>query len=277
MRRAAPDAPVRRAAALCAIFLLACVVGAGVANGSGGAGKTGFAAAAAQNVRLRVRLSPERLGAGTTIEFSTEISAPGRRVPSPLAGLDLRYPAKIGLLTSGLGRANCSAATLETLGERGCPANSLMGFGSALIEIQVGQEVVREAGLISIWNGPVSNEQLQLLFYARAVTPANEQLVFGGLLGEAGPPFGGSLNTEIPPIPWNPEAPPASIARFTVRIGPMNVTYYRRAGGRQIPYHPEGLRLPHLCPRGGFPFAAVFKFIDGTSAASRTSVPCPRR
>jgi hypothetical protein len=269
-RRTAPYAPVRRAAALCAVCLLACMAGAG------GTGTTGFSAAAAQSVQLRVRLSPERLGAGTTIEFSTGISAPGRRVPSPLTELDLRYPAKIGLLTSGLGRANCSAATLEAIGERGCPANALMGFGSALVEIQANQEVVKETGLISIWNGPVSNEQLQLLFYARAITPASEQLVFGGLLGEAGPPFGGSLNTAIPPIPWNPEAPPASIARFEVRIGPRNVTYYRRAGGREIAYHPEGLRLPHLCPRGGFPFAAVFTFMDGTSTTARTSVPCPR-
>jgi hypothetical protein len=275
---------MRRAAALCAISLLACMVGAGRAGGTGFSGTAAAVAtdlprapAAAQNVRLRVRLSPERLGAGTTIEFSTAISAPGGHVPSPLTGLDLRYPAKIGLLTSGLGRANCSTATLETLGERGCPANALMGFGSALLEIQADHVVVKEAGLISIWNGPVFDEQLQLLFYARAVTPANEQLVFGGLLGEADPPFGGSLNTAIPPIPWNPEAPPASISRFTVRIGPKNIVYYRRGGGREIPYHPEGLRLPHLCPRGGFPFAAVFTFMDGTSATTRTSVPCPRR
>jgi hypothetical protein len=249
-----------------AVCLLACIATGPVGTAS-----------AAQSVKLGVRLTPEHLGAGTTIEFSTRISATDRRVPSPLTGLALRYPAKIGLFQSGLGRANCSAATLEALGEGGCPANALMGFGGALIEIQAGREVVKEAGAISIWNGPVVNEQLQLLFYARAVTPASEQLVFAGLLEEAAPPFGGSLNTAIPPIPWNPEAPPASIARFTVRIGGKNVVYYRRSGGREIPYRPEGLRLPHRCPRGGFPFAAVFTFMDGTSAAARTSVPCPRR
>jgi hypothetical protein len=253
-----------------AICLLACIAGAA------GHGLTGTASAA-QRVQLGVRLTPERLGAGTTIEFSTRISATDRRVPSPLAGLALRYPAKMGLLTSGLGRANCSAQILETLGEGGCPANALMGFGGALVEIQAGKEVVKEAGRISIWNGPVLNEELQLLFYARAVTPASEQLIFAGLLEEAAAPFGGSLNTTIPPIPWNPEAPPASIARFDVRIGGKKVVYYRHSGGREIPYRPEGLRLPHLCPRGGFPFAAVFTFMDGTSAAARTSVPCPRR
>lgn len=232
-------------------------------------------ASAAQRVKFGVHLSPERLGKGTTIEFSIQISAPGKLVPSPLSELDFRYPAKIGLVTSGLGRASCTATMLEELGRGGCPANALMGFGSALIEIQVGREVVHEAGVMSIWMGPVSGEQLQLLFYATAVAPASEQLIFPGLLAESGPPFGGSLNTRIPPIPWNPEAPPASIARFTARIGPQDVTYYRRTGGREIPYQPEGLRLPHFCPRGGFPFAGSFKFMDGTSTTAQVSVPCP--
>jgi hypothetical protein len=259
----------RRVAVLFGICVLACTAGAGASAWSG-------TASAAQTVKLGVRLTPERLGAGTTIEFSIQISASGKLVPSPLSELDFRYPAKIGLLTSGLGRASCTAAVLETLGKGGCPANALMGFGSALIEIQAGHEVVHEAGALSIWMGPVSSDELQLLFYASAVTPASEQLVFGGLLKEANPPFGGSLDTQIPPIPWNPEAPPASIARFTARIGPRDVTYYRRAGARKIPYRPEGLRLPHSCPHGGFPFAGTFTFMDGTTTTTRTSVPCPR-
>jgi hypothetical protein len=261
---------MRRVAVLLGACVLACTAGAG------GLGSIGTASAA-QRVKLGVRLSPERLGKGTTIEFSIQISAPGKLVPSPLSELDFRYPAKIGLLTSGLGRASCTATVLESVGRGGCPANALMGFGNALVEIQVGREVVHEAGVMSIWMGPVSGEELQLLFYANAVTPASEQLVFPGLLEEASLPFGGSLNTHIPPIPWNPEAPPASIARFTARIGPQNVTYYRRTGAREIPYRPEGLRLPHSCPRGGFPFAGTFAFMDGTTTTARTSVPCPRR
>ncbi len=268
--RAALGARRRRTAALLGICALVACTG-----GAGGLGLSGTAAAA-QRVKFAVRLSPERLGRGTTIEFSVQISAPGRLVPSPLRELDFRYPQKIGLLQSGLGRANCTVATLETLGKGGCPANALMGFGSALVEIQVGREVVHETGAMSIWMGPVLDEEFQLLFYANAVTPASEYLVFPGLLEEAGPPFGGTLATKIPSIPWNPEAPPASIARFDARIGPQEVTYYRRAGAREIPYRPEGLRLPHVCPRGGFPFAGTFTFMDGTSATAQTSVPCPR-
>jgi hypothetical protein len=264
---------VRRLAVKIGICLLACTAGAA---GTAGGARFISTASAAQGVALGVHLSPEHLGMGTTIEFSIQISAPGKLVPSPLSELDFRYPAKIGLLTSGLGRASCTATVLESLGKDGCPANALMGFGSALLAIQVGREVVHEAGVISIWMGPISGEEFQLLFYASAATPASEQLVFGGLLKEAGPPFGGALDTQIPPIPWNPEAPPASIVRFTARIGSQNVTYYRHDGAREIPYQPEGLRLPHSCPAGGFPFAGSFTFMDGTTTTAQAFVPCPR-
>jgi hypothetical protein len=263
-------------AVLLAICALACTAGAAEASGAaGGFGFTGTAADA-QRVKLAVHLSPERLGKGTTIEFSIQISAPGLLVPAPLSGLALRYPARMGLATSGLGRATCTAAMLEDRGRGGCPANALMGFGSALLAIGAEGEVVKEPGTISIWMAPIANNQFQLLFYASATAPASEQLVFGGPIEEAGAPFGGNLDTQIPAIPWSPESPPASITRFTARIGPQHVTYYRRAAGHEIPYRPEGLRLPHSCPHGGFPFAVTLKFMDGTSTTARASVPCPR-
>ena len=255
---------------LLGICALACATGAGAFGFIG-------TAAAAQRVKLAVHLSPERLGKGTTIEFSIQISAPGQIVPAPLSGLALRYPARMGLATSGLGRATCTATMLEARGRAGCPANALMGFGSALLAIGAEGEVVHEPGTISIWMAPIADNQFQLLFYASATAPASEQLVFGGPIEEADAPFGGNLDTQIPPIPWSPESPPASITRFTARIGPQHVTYYRRAGRYEIPYKPEGLRLPHSCPRGGFPFAATFTFIDGTKASARAFVPCPGR
>ena len=77
-----------------------------------------------------------------------------------------------------------------------------MGFGSALLAIPAEGEIVHEPGAISIWMGPVLKEEFQLLFYANATAPASEPLVFGGLIEEVGPPFGGNLNTQIPAIPW---------------------------------------------------------------------------
>jgi hypothetical protein len=56
-----------------------------------------------------------------------------------------------------------------------------------------------------------------------------------------------------------------------------NLTYYERVGSRNVAYHPAGVGLPRSCPRGGFPFAASFAFIDGSASRARTAVACPRR
>lgn len=230
---------------------------------------------AAQRVKLAVALRPERLGASTTIDFSVRIATRHGQVPPPLTALDLSYPANIGLITSGLGLASCSPATLERLGPAGCPPDSLMGHGSALVEIPIGPEIIRETGQITTWMGPVQGGHLSLLFYADGENPVYAQLIFSSLVLEAPAPYGGSLNTRIPPIPTLPEAPDAAVIEMHTTIGPSDITYYEHSHGKTISYHPEGLRLPPVCPHGGFPFAATFAFLDGTHASARTVVPCP--
>src|SRR5271155_1457543 len=68
---------------------------------------------AAQSVRLKVSLTPERLGAGTTLSFALQISSSNGQVPPPLRNLDLLYPINLGLITSGLGLSTCSREELE--------------------------------------------------------------------------------------------------------------------------------------------------------------------
>ncbi|HYM54184.1 MAG TPA: hypothetical protein VES97_02395, partial [Solirubrobacteraceae bacterium] len=127
------------------------------------------------------------------------------------------------------------------------------------------------------WMAPVQNGRLGLLFYADGEGPVYAQLIFPALILEAPAPFGGRLETQIPVIPSLPEAPNAAVVQMRSTIGPKNITYYQRSHGRTIAYHPNGLLLPSSCPRGGFPFAASFAFLDGTHASARTSVPCPAR
>jgi hypothetical protein len=233
------------------------------------------AADGAQSAKLQVALRPERLGQGTTIVFSFRISSSDRRVPSPLIGVSLLYPPNFGLVTSGLGLASCSAHTLEEEGPEGCSPNALMGYGSALVEIPIGPVIVQETGSITTWMAPVEGGHLVLLFYADGESPVSAQLIFTGTLLDAPAPFGGRLDTEIPVIPTLPEAPDAAVVQMRATLGPLNVTYYQRLHGKRLAYHPNGIRLPRACPRGGFPFAARFLFLDGTAASARTRVPCP--
>ncbi len=233
-------------------------------------------AGASESASLHAALRPEHLGGRTTILFDFQIAGAGAgaQAPSPLIAVSLLYPRDIGLITSGLGLQTCSPAHLEAQGR--CPANSLMGYGQALVEFPIGPELIQEHGAITTWMAPVEDGHLTLLFYAEGRSPVAASLIFTSQLLDAPAPFGGELTTDIPLIPTLPEGSDAAVVQMNTTIGPMNVTYYRQYGGKRAAYHPRGVRLPRHCPQGGFPFAASFTFLDGAHASARTAVPCPR-
>jgi hypothetical protein len=219
-------------------------------------------AVATDTAKLKVSLTPETLGAGTTIAFDLQILAPSGEIPQPLTNIDLLYPANLGLITSGLGLSTCSGAELETKGR--CPADALMGYGSALAEIPFEETIIEKA-----------RGHLQLLFLAKASAPVTSEIIFTSLLLGAAPPFGGSLATTVPIVPTLPEGPDVAITELRTTLGPMHITYYETFHGKRIAYHPQGIRLPHTCPHDGFPFAATLAFLNDTHANAHTSVPCP--
>ena len=92
--------------------------------------------------KLSAALSPEHLGQGTTIAFGFTIATTSGQVPSPLTALNIDYPANLGIGTSGLGLETCSVAMLEIYGPEGCPSQSQMGYGKALVEIPFGPEIL---------------------------------------------------------------------------------------------------------------------------------------
>lgn len=233
------------------------------------------AALARQTVELTAGFSPNRLSTPTTISFGFKISAVGQRVPAALTGIDLRYPVNIGLATSGLGVATCTLADLEVSGPSGCPADSRMGFGTALADIQVGRTILEEPASIALLAGPAEEGHLNFLVYADGKTPVSAQIVFSARLLPETLPFGGRLHFDIPLVEGLPEGPDVSIVKLRTTLGPLGLTYYERIHGRTLAYKPSGVLLPSRCPRGGFPFAASVTFQDNTRAVARAVVPCP--
>jgi hypothetical protein len=234
------------------------------------------AAGATQTAKLDAALIPERLGAGTTISFGFKITPRHGQAPSPLTGIDLYYPANLGIANSGLGLETCSAAVLETDGVEGCPSQSQMGYGRALVEVPFGPSTLYETTETTIFMAQIHEQHLGLLFYAVGVSPVSAAIVFPGLVLPAAHPFGGILSTTIPLVPTLPGAPNADVVELHSTIGPMNLTYYEHTRGRYLPYRPKGIVLPRTCPRGGFQFAARFSFENATHASAHTAVPCPR-
>jgi hypothetical protein len=234
------------------------------------------AAATSQSAHLEVGLVPERLGRGTTIEFGFHITANGGGVPSPVTRMELRYPKNLGIITSGLGLASCTQTVLESLGVEGCPSRSVMGYGTAVAEVQVGPQIIRELASSAIFMAPLAEGAITLQFFINGETPLSAQLIFPGQLLAASTPYGGNLTITVPPLESFPAGPDVSLVGLRSTIGPLGITYYQRLHGRLVAYQPNGITLPSTCPQHGFPFAISFAFADGTRTTSRTSVPCPK-
>lgn len=209
--------------------------------------------------------------------FAFRVTAKNGNVPPPLTKVELSYPGNLGVALSGLGLATCDVATLEALGPPGCPANSLMGFGTALAEIPIGPLIAREAAEVTIVRAPNTEARLALLIYAEAETPVFAQLVFPGLFIAAPAPFGGAVQIDLPLVAGLPGGSDVALVRVTVTLGPQHITYYEHVRGRTRAYNPRGILLPKRCPHSGFRFSARFHFADGSEAAASTTVLCPRR
>jgi hypothetical protein len=238
-----------------------------------------LAAPAAQAVPVQASLqasfSPDRLGAATTISFSFHLSTAEGTAPPPMTALDLHLPAGMNYTATTLGLATCDPAKLAARGLAGCPANSRLGHGSALVEVPFGVGSGHEIPEIQAVAGPSPNGNLVVLFYANGLFPVYAQLAFSGeVLPDTGR-FGSQLDANVPLVTSVPGGPDVSIVSVQTTIGPNQLTYYRRVHGRLQSFRPRGVAVPERCPRGGFPFAAQFSFLDGSTTSATTTVPCP--
>lgn len=250
------------ALAACTIALAACPQGA---------------ALAAPSVSLRAAFKPEKLGRHTTVSLRIQIEPHGTPVPPPLIEADLHYPAGLDIQLSGLGIDACPAATLELLGVEGCPPDSLMGRGSAVAELQIKHQALREAAKIAIVRTVEQDGHFAALLYVYGETAVDARIVLPALLLPDAGPFGGMLAIHVPLVPSVPESPDVAVGEIRLVIGPANLVYHERVGQKIVAYKPPGIGLPGHCPRGGFRFALRLAFLGGESASTATAVPCPRR
>jgi hypothetical protein len=192
-----------------------------------------------------------------------------------MTNVDVSLPAGMGLETTSLGLATCDMQTLNVVGPEGCSPDAVMGFGHALAEIQVGEEIIQEHAKITTMMAPTAGGHTVVLYYVDARSPAAVQLIFPGLVLGASGPFGTRINTQVPVTGTWPGGPDASVVRLTASIGPEHLTYYRSVGHKLVPFTPIGMQIPPKCPRGGFPFAATLIFLDGSRVNTSTAIPCP--
>jgi hypothetical protein len=233
------------------------------------------AAPNSEGANLSAAFVPDRLGGRTTLEFAFTLEAPPGEVPSPLTQIELRYPANLGILLSHLGVEVCTADALEASGPRGCPPNSVMGYGVVRTGVRLGNTIITENAPITVFRAPTQEGLINLIFYAEGTQPVVTDIIFSGVLLPAPLPFGGRVSIGVPLVQTLPGAPYVSVFHLRATIGPRRVTYYEKVGGQVLAYKPAGIVLPPHCPSGGFPFAAAFTFSDGGGAFARTFAGCP--
>lgn len=234
------------------------------------------AGALTEQASLHASFSPDRLGTPSTISFSFHLTTGEGLAPPPLTGIDLQMPAGLNYTTTQLGLALCSAERLLAAGLAGCPANSRLGYGEAYVEVPFGAGAGHEIPEVQAVAGPSKSGNLVVLFYANGLYPVSAQVAFAGeVLPDSGR-FGSQLQTRVPLVTSVPGGPDVSIVSVKSTIGPSHLTYYEHVHGQLVPFAPRGVSVPERCPRGGFPFAALFSFEDGSSTTATTTVPCPR-
>jgi hypothetical protein len=232
-------------------------------------------AGAAQTAKLRVSLDPDVAGRRTTIKLSLRMAGPDGSAPAPLRSFDFRLPADMGIATTTLGQANCRPARLIDAGLNGCSTNARIGFGNATAVVPVGSQSIHEKASLNALMGPAVEDSLDVLFYVEALEPVSARLVLPGAVQEDLPPYGEQLDTSVPLIQTWPEGPDLALETFSSTIGPLHLTYFRKFGDKTVPYHPRGIRIPRVCPPGGYPFEALLNFQDGARTTVQYRVPCP--
>jgi hypothetical protein len=227
-------------------------------------------------LRLSAAFSSRRLGHGTSVTVSFRLSYPSGVSPVPVSSIELLYPAGLGIGTSDLGLQTCDPVALAASGAAVCPENSLMGSGTALVQVPFGPREVSETAPIEIFSQPVQKGHIGLLFSVSGDFPVIAELAFGAFVLPAGGRYGGVIHTQLPPVPSVPGGPNVALIALRTTLGGRHIVYSERIGGRTLRFHPEGVLLPKHCPREGFPFAARIAFADGTRTSASTAVPCPR-
>lgn len=199
--------------------------------------------------------------------------------PTPITALRVRYPASLGVATSGLGLAACRPPVRDFelvmvggTGLGGCSVNSVMGHGDARAQIRIGTLTIGATAYLTVLAGPVTDGRMGLVTYVIGQNPFFVRLAYAGQVTDA-PPAHEELSMAFPAVPGIPEDASFALTRMTMTIGSDRIIYRDPDGTR---YHPDGIILPGRCPRGGFMFTAQLSFQDGSQTTAATGVPCPR-
>jgi hypothetical protein len=207
---------------------------------------------------------PDKLGAMGALTIAIDLTGGTLSEAPPLRRVVLRLPAGLGVEIPHL--RSCAPARLQLLGAGGCPAQSRLGVGHALVQAPLGSQLLGESVSLWLFLGPLRNLQPTFEILAQGYTPFEERHVFGGTVLGDEPPYGEDLVLSVPAIPTLALEPGASIASMSLTIG----------SSRGLARGSNTTIEPKRCPPGGFPFAAELTYASGPVQDLETATSCPR-
>jgi hypothetical protein len=207
---------------------------------------------------------PDKLGATGALTVTIDFAGGALGEPPPLRRSVLRLPAGLGIEIPHL--RSCEPHRLQLLGARGCPAQSRLGVGRALVQALLGSQLLGESLSLWVFLGPLRNLQPTFEMLAQGHTPFDERVVLSGTVLTDNPPYGEDLVLSVPAIGTLPLEPDALLASMSLTIG----------SGRRSARESNTTIEPTRCPPGGFPFAAELTYADGSTQDISTATPCPR-
>lgn len=223
-------------------------------------------ASAAVNNTITTLLSPDRLNAKGALTLTIRYGEGEGGMPPPLRQLAVKFP--IGLSLSIPTIRGCDPTRLRVHGPSGCPRQSELGNGHALVEAPAGSQRIAEDISLWVFLGPLQGLQPTFEVFGEGYTPLRERLVIGGKVIPASTPYGEELVMNVPPIPTLPLEPNASIASLTLTVG---TSIHRLAPDANT------IVVPGSCPTGGFPFAGEFTYAAGTTGSALATTLCPKQ
>jgi hypothetical protein len=213
---------------------------------------------------IAASFQPDKLGATGALTVTIDLTRGAVGVPPPLRSSILRLPIGLGIEIPHL--QSCEPVRLRLLGARGCPAQSRLGVGRALVRAPLGSQPLEENVSLWVFLGPLHDLQPTFEMLAQGHTPFDERVVLSGTVLPDNPPYGEDLVLSVPAIPTLPLEPAASIASMSLTIG----------SSRRSAHESNTAVEPSHCPPGGFPFAAELTYADGSTQDASATTPCPR-
>jgi hypothetical protein len=236
-------------------------------------------ASAAPTITLKAKAVPipgfphtgNILGAGAALQAEYTISGTEYGgFPAPLIGVKFYGPASAKLHPQGFG--TCAPSAIETIGPSACPKTSKAGpTGSASGVVSFGTERVGETVTVQPFFAPGGN----LEFFADGSSPVSIEILSKGKVVNSSPPFGPTVEAEVPLVESVPGALDASVKSINVQVGAA----YKK--GKKTTYY---ITVPKKCPAGGFPLKSVMEFGNvnnpkepGEKAEATYKAPCPKK